>query len=143
MYNKKSNRCLNDLKINSLLVSDGGCNEIGDICKAFVAGSDFVMIGGMLSGHKECPGIVENINGIKMKRFSGMAAKESQWEGISEYGVEEGRTAMTKYKGKVYHTLKSIEGGLRSCATYINAKKIDDFIFANFIQTNIQTNDKD
>ena len=36
------------------VIADGGCNT-GDIVKAF-GGADFVMIGGMLSGHDECAG---------------------------------------------------------------------------------------
>ena len=37
------------------VIADGGCNTPGDIVKAFAA-ADFVMIGGMLSGHDECAG---------------------------------------------------------------------------------------
>ena len=35
------------------IIADGGCNSSGDIVKAFAAGADFVMIGGMLAGHDE------------------------------------------------------------------------------------------
>merc|ERR1719492_769451 len=38
------------------IVSDGGCTCPGDICKAFGAGADFVMLGGMLAGHDESGG---------------------------------------------------------------------------------------
>ena len=38
------------------ICADGGCREPGDICKAFCAGADFVMIGGMLAGTDECQG---------------------------------------------------------------------------------------
>lgn len=36
--------------------ADGGCRIPGDIAKAFGAGADFVMLGGMLAGHDECDG---------------------------------------------------------------------------------------
>ena len=36
------------------IITDGGCTVPGDIAKAFGAGSDFVMLGGMLAGHWEC-----------------------------------------------------------------------------------------
>lgn len=39
-----------------LICADGGCKTPGDICKAFCAGADFVMIGGMLAGTDECDG---------------------------------------------------------------------------------------
>ncbi len=35
------------------IISDGGCSTPGDIVKAFAAGADFVMLGGMLAGHDE------------------------------------------------------------------------------------------
>ena len=36
--------------------ADGGCTAPGDVAKAFGAGADFVMLGGMLAGHDECDG---------------------------------------------------------------------------------------
>lgn len=38
------------------ICADGGCQMPGDIAKAFGAGADFVMIGGMMAGHEECGG---------------------------------------------------------------------------------------
>lgn len=32
------------------IIADGGCSSPGDVAKAFAAGADFVMLGGMLSG---------------------------------------------------------------------------------------------
>lgn len=46
------------------IMSDGGCRYPADIVKAFAAGADFVMIGGMLAGHKECGG---EITGLEKK----------------------------------------------------------------------------
>ena len=34
------------------IIADGGCTSPGDVAKGF-AGADFVMLGGMLAGHKE------------------------------------------------------------------------------------------
>ena len=36
--------------------ADGGCTVPGDVAKAYGAGADFVMLGGMLAGHDECDG---------------------------------------------------------------------------------------
>lgn len=36
--------------------ADGGCQMPGDVAKAFGAGADFVMLGGMMAGHDECDG---------------------------------------------------------------------------------------
>ena len=35
--------------------ADGGCRSPGDVAKAFAAGADFVMLGGMLAGHDDPP----------------------------------------------------------------------------------------
>lgn len=39
-----------------LICADGGCRTPSDVCKAFAAGADFVMLGGMLAGTEECEG---------------------------------------------------------------------------------------
>jgi GMP reductase len=40
------------------IIADGGCTCPGDVAKAFAAGADFVMLGGMLAGHNEGGGKV-------------------------------------------------------------------------------------
>jgi hypothetical protein len=50
------------------IISDGGCTCPGDVSKAFGAGGDFVMLGGMLAGHDESGGeIVEGPAGVFSK----------------------------------------------------------------------------
>ncbi len=44
--------------LGGLICSDGGHVLPGDVSKAFGAGADFVMLGGMLAGHLECNGLV-------------------------------------------------------------------------------------
>ena len=39
-----------------LICADGGCRYPADIAKAYAAGADFVMLGGMLAGTDECEG---------------------------------------------------------------------------------------
>jgi GMP reductase len=40
------------------IIADGGCTCPGDVAKAFGAGADFVMLGGMLAGHDQGGGEV-------------------------------------------------------------------------------------
>jgi GMP reductase len=56
------------------IISDGGCSTPGDIAKAFGAGADFVMLGGMLSGHHESGGELIERNVEKFKQFYGMSS---------------------------------------------------------------------
>lgn len=52
------------------------------------AGADFVMLGGMFSGHTECAGDVIERNGQKLKLFYGMSsdtAMKKHAGGVAEY----------------------------------------------------------
>ena len=44
--------------VGGCIIADGGCTTPGDIAKAFCAGADYVMLGGMLAGHDEGGGKV-------------------------------------------------------------------------------------
>lgn len=44
------------------------------MAKAFGAGADFVMAGGMFAGHDECDGETIEKNGKKFKLFYGMSS---------------------------------------------------------------------
>ncbi len=70
------------------LVQDGGCTSPGDVSKAFGAGADFVMLGGMLAGHDESGGELVEKNGKKFKTFYGMASATAMKKyagGVAEY----------------------------------------------------------
>lgn len=123
-----------------LICADGGCRRPGDIAKAFVAGADFVMLGGMLAAHNESPGEITYVSDKKVKRFSGMAAIHSQWEGVPTYGAEEGKTVFLDARGPVEETLKMIEGGLRSTCTYTNSPTLKELRDAVLIRTTVQEN---
>ena len=51
------------------IIADGGCTCPGDVAKAFGAGADFVMLGGMLAGHQEGEGKVITIDKKKVCRI--------------------------------------------------------------------------
>lgn len=72
----------------SLFYKDGGCTNPGDIAKAFGAGADFVMMGGMLAGHDQSGGEIMERNGRKFKLFYGMSsatAMKKHAGGVAEY----------------------------------------------------------
>ena len=61
------------------VMADGGCKYPGDVSKAFGAGADFVMLGGMFAGHEESGGeLVEDQDGVKYKDFYGMSSTKAQ-----------------------------------------------------------------
>lgn len=126
------------------LVSDGGITCPGDCVKAFVAGSDFVMIGGELAGHDENPGTIMEENGNKFKLFYGMSsqyAMENNYNSKKDYRSSEGRVLKVKYKGPILKTVNNYLGGIRSACTYTNSNKINDlFTNGKFILVNNQFN---
>ena len=122
------------------IISDGGCVCPGDVSKAFGAGADFVMLGGMLAGHDEGGGeIIEEMYELslcqpnsyapeyevkKFVEFYGMSsdtAMNKYHGGVAEYRSSEGRTVRVPYRGPVNKTVLDILGGLRSTCTYVGA----------------------
>lgn len=132
-----------------LICADGGCNEPGDVAKAFGAGADFVMLGGMLAGTDECEGEWEyheeykffhrgdgcdSIGFVKTDKkkaltFYGMssyAAQDKYNGGLADYKAAEGKKVSVPYKGPVKDVLQQIEGGLRSACAYVGATSLKD-----------------
>ncbi len=111
------------------IISDGGITCPGDMAKAFCGGADFVMAGGIFSGHEENPGetiIEKDKNGDekKFKLFYGMSsshAMEKHYGKMEKYRSSEGRVVKVEYKGKIEETILDYLGGLRSTCTYINS----------------------
>ena len=105
------------------IIADGGCNNSGDIAKAFAGGADFVMIGGMLAGHDECDGEIKD-GKMKFYGMSSNTAMDRHKVSHREYRGEEGKTVEVDYKGPVEDTIVDILSGVRSACTYVGAKKL-------------------
>jgi GMP reductase len=111
------------------ICSDGGCAVPGDVVKAFAAGADFVMLGGMLSGHDECSGEIFEVNGKSFKRFYGMSSAEAMVKykgGVAEYRASEGKSVNVPYRGPLKETILDILGGMRSTCTYVGAQSLKE-----------------
>ncbi|XP_036305958.1 GMP reductase 2 isoform X3 [Pipistrellus kuhlii] len=111
------------------IISDGGCSSPGDVAKAFGAGADFVMLGGMLAGHSESGGELVERNGKKYKLFYGMSSDTAMKKyagGVAEYRASEGKTVEVPFKGDVEQTIRDILGGIRSTCTYVGAAKLKE-----------------
>lgn len=107
------------------IIADGGCVCSGDMAKAFGAGSDFVMLGGMLAGHDEGGGEVVD-NKISFYGMSSETANDKHFGGLKDYRASEGKEVSLPYKGQVETTTQAILGGIRSACTYVGAAKIKD-----------------
>ena len=123
------------------VMGDGGCTVPGDIAKAFGAGADFVMLGGMLAGHDECSGEIENDTMV----FYGMSSEEAQVKYYGEkqkYRASEGKAVQVPYRGSVEKTIEEILGGLRSSCTYAGAETLKALPkCTTFVKVNRQLNE--
>ena len=112
------------------VMADGGCKYPGDVSKAFGAGADYVMLGGMFAGHKESGGeLVTDDDGEQYKDFYGMSSTKAQqtyYGDLAEHRAAEGKKVRLKYKGDLIGTVQGILGGMRSACSYVGAKKLKD-----------------
>ena len=131
--------------LKGLLCSDGGCVVPGDVAKAFAAGADFVMLGGMLAGHDECSGDIIEEEGQQYKRFYGMSSAEAMIKHrgqVDDYRASEGKSVDIPYRGAVETTVLDILGGIRSTCTYVGAAQLKELSKrTTFIRVTQQLND--
>jgi IMP dehydrogenase len=126
------------------VISDGGIRYSGDIVKALSAGASTVMLGGILAGCEETPGVTRIKDGQKVKVYRGMASfdaaanrttKEKGYNlDLNDY-VPEGIETTISYKGKVREVLEQLVGGLRSGMSYLGVSTVEDMPkYAEFIK---------
>jgi GMP reductase len=111
--------------IGGHVIADGGCVYPGDVAKAFGAGAHFVMLGGMLAGHDESEGTVED-DKVTFYGMSSDAAMEKHGARKDGYRGAEGKVVQLTHRGPVEPTITEILGGIRSACTYIGAQRIKD-----------------
>ncbi len=130
------------------ICADGGCQVPGDVAKAFGAGADFVMLGGMLAGHEESGGEIFEMEDTKQQyvKFYGMSSKAAMDKhsgGVADYRASEGKEVTVPYRGSVHDTVKEILGGLRSACTYTGARTLKDLSkCTTFVTVGRQLNNK-
>ena len=127
------------------IIADGGCTCPGDVAKAFGAGADFVMLGGMLAGHEEGGGKIISENEKQYIEFYGSSSEEAiekHYGGLSDYRSSEGKKVKIPFRGKLDQSVKAILGGVRSSCTYVGAPSLKQLSkCTTFIRVNQQYND--
>ena len=127
------------------IIADGGCTCPGDVAKGFGAGADFVMLGGMLAGHKEGGGHIIEENGTKFIEFYGSSseeANEKHYGGLANYRSSEGKKVKIQMKNSLDSTIRDILGGVRSSCTYVGASSLKQLSkCTTFVRVNNQYND--
>lgn len=108
------------------IVADGGIRNSGDAVKALAAGADMVMLGSVLAGHDESPGVLITKDHHQYKKFRGMASREAQLEWRGKVSVAEGESTLVPYRGSLRDTLTDFLEGVRSGLSYSGAQNIRD-----------------
>jgi IMP dehydrogenase len=123
---------------NIPIIADGGIRQPGDLAKAIAAGAQTAMIGSLLAGTDESPGLVMTRKGHRYKASRGMASLEANImrnkregndlsrEEVEDY-VAEGVEAAVPYRGRAREVLNQLVGGLQSGMSYSGATSIEDF----------------
>ena len=88
------------------IISDGGITCPGDAAKAFGAGADFIMCGGMFAGTAEAAGALVERNGKQYKQFYGMSSSTAMTKhagGVANYRSSEGKTVEVQIRSHDMH----------------------------------------
>jgi len=112
---------------DAYLLSDGGIEYPGDICKAMVAGADGVVVGKLLAKTDLAPGLKFNSNfeitddesEYKYVEYRGMASKEARNDsGCRKNSSVEGVSGLVEYSGKTIDVVQEIFENCRASISY-------------------------
>ena len=118
------------------VIADGGIRFGGDVAKAIAAGAETVMVGNLLAGTPESPGVVVSRNGTRVKVFRGMASSAAadarraiDQDDDTEFTpvVAEGVEAVVPLRDATATVIHGLVGGLRSGMSYSDARTIPEF----------------
>ena len=119
------------------IIADGGIRFSGDLTKAFGAGAQVVMIGGLFAGTEESPGEVIFYQGRSYKVYRGMGSLEAMKKGSKDryYQTEqaeedklvpEGIVGRVPYRGSLAANLFQLIGGLKAGMGYCGCRTLDE-----------------
>ena len=111
------------------IIADGGIREHGDIAKSIRFGATMVMIGSMLAGHEESPGLTVEESGQRFKEYYGSASDFNK----GEYKHVEGKRILEPIKGKLASTLIEMEQDVQSSISYSGGRKLMDIRKVNYV----------
>ncbi len=123
------------------IIADGGIQGIGHIAKALSAGASAVMVGYLLAGTSESPGEYFYENGMRVKRYRGMASVEAMRAGGGKRYLDEGdrvlvpqgvsgtvldRGSLVDY---IPYLMKGLQQGLQDMG-YDSIKKLQEALYS-------------
>jgi len=117
------------------IIADGGIEDDGEIAKAIFCGADTVMLGSMIAGTDESPGVISINPATKkqVKKYRGMTSPDAvldrnDWENPSEIlessPAQEGQPLEIDYVGSVVPIIKRIREHLQSTVSYTGQRTL-------------------
>lgn len=117
--------CSSQVKVP--IIACGGIRNSGDIAKALAVGASSVILGSLLAGTKEAPGVILEKNNGLYKRYRGAASLETKSvHGQATRNVE-GESTVVPFKGGVKFVVEGLLDGLRSALSYAGAENINEY----------------
>ena len=121
-------------KYNIPIIADGGISTIGHLMKALSFGANTVMMGGLLAGTSESPGQYTYKEGVRLKKYRGMASIEAMKEGgnkrymvgSNDIKVAQGVVGTVIDRGSLVDFLPYLENGLKHAFQDVGYKNIKE-----------------
>jgi len=116
------------------VVADGGISSIGFLVKALAIGADAVMMGSLFAGTQEAPGEYFYKDGVRVKKYRGMASVEAfERGGAKRYLVDDqtikvaqGVSGLVVDKGSVLNLVPYILQGLKQALQDIGVRSLQE-----------------
>jgi IMP dehydrogenase len=116
------------------VVADGGISCIGFLVKALAIGADVAMMGALFAGTQEAPGEYFYKDGVRVKKYRGMASIEAfERGGAKRYladdqtiKVAQGVSGLVVDKGSVLNLVPYILQGLKQALQDIGVRSISE-----------------
>jgi IMP dehydrogenase len=118
--------CADAKSLGAEIIADGGIRNSGDIAKAIAAGADYVMVGKLLAGCMESPGLTILTKEGICKQYMGSASFAAKSRHGNSKNVE-GVASLIPATGPLEDTIEALADGLRSAYSYSGANYTEEF----------------
>ncbi|MCA8939975.1 MAG: IMP dehydrogenase [Planctomycetes bacterium] len=116
------------------VIADGGISTIGHIMKALSVGASVVMCGSLFAGTQESPGEYFYRDGVRLKRYRGMASLDAMKAGggkryfnddTNKIQVAQGVSGAVADRGSVFGLVAYLTQGLRLAFQDVGRRSVD------------------